>query len=173
MMDMKNMQKTPSDFQVVKTALNECFSFNGSLGRMLFFDFMLFGSLFYSLLELTEIPYLNILGWFCYFYIALCCYQKRCRDLNIKGTWIILITSLFFIIYALSHFLNIARTDILFSISKIIFLIYLGVYFYAQFMPGKKEKNPELISPLLKHPNIYFAVCVLIFALGLGILKNL
>ena len=40
------------------------------------------------------------------------------------------------------------------------------------FMPGKKEKKPDLTSPLLKHPRIYFAACLVVFLIGRWLLLH-
>lgn len=161
-----NIQKEPNDLQQIIEVLRKCVSFKGTLTRLLFWDFLVLGYVFYHFLSLTEIPYFDIIGWFCYFYIALSSYQKRCRDLNIKGTLVILVTSAFFIMIGIIRFLDIAKTDVLFSASKIIFIFYLGVYLYAQFMPGAKEKDMNLICPLLKYPNVYFITCMVIFGIA-------
>ena len=165
-MTKKKIQNKPSDLQQIIQILQECFSFKGTLTRLHFWGFLVLGYVFYHFLSLTEIPYFEIIGWFCYFYIALSSYQKRCRDLNIKGTLIILGTSAFFIMAGIIRFLNVAKTDVLFSTFKIIFILYLGIYLYTQFMPGAKEKDINLTCPLLKHPNIYFITCIAIFSIA-------
>ena len=162
----KKIQNEPSDLQQIIQILQECFSFKGTLIRLHFWGFLVLGYVFYRFLSLTEIPYFEIIGWFCYFYIALSSYQKRCRDLNIKGTLIILGASAFFIMAGIIRFLNVAKTDVLFSTFKIIFILYLGIYLYTQFMPGAKEKDINLTCPLLKHPNIYFITCIAIFGIA-------
>lgn len=162
----KKIQNEPSDLQQIIQISQECFSFKGTLTRLHFWGFLVLGYVFYHFLSSTEIPYFEIIGWFCYFYIALSCYQKRCRDLNIKGTLIILGTSAFFIMAGIIRFLNVAKTDVLFSTFKIIFILYLGIYLYTQFMPGAKEKDINLTCPLLKHPNIYFITCIAIFSIA-------
>ena len=171
MTNEKNIPNDSSSIQQIKKTLRECVSFNGVLTRLLW-ECMIIGYVFYSFFSLTKIPYFDIIGWFCYFYIALSCYQKRCRDLNIRGTLIILGVSIFFIMVEMTRSLNIERTDVLLTISKFIFLIYLGVYLYAQFMPSSKEKDLSLTSPLLKHPNIYFVVCFALFFIGRYVLQN-
>ena len=172
MTNEKNIPNDSSSIQQIKKTLRECVSFNGVLTRLHFWECMIIGYVFYSFFSLTEIPYFDIIGWFCYFYIALSCYQKRCRDLNIRGTLIILGVSIFFIMVEMMRSLNIERTDVLFTISKFIFLIYLGIYLYAQFMPSSKEKGLTLTSPLLKHPNVYFVICVALFFIGRYVLQN-
>ncbi len=161
-----NISNEPSNLQQIAKILREYISFKGTLTRLYFWDFLVLGYVFYHFLSLTEIPYFDIIGWFCYFYIALNSYQKRCRDLNIKGTLVILVTSAFFIMIGIIRFLDIAKTDVLFSAGKIIFIFYLGVYLYAQFMPGAKEKDMNLTCPLLKLPNMYFITCIAIFCIA-------
>lgn len=148
------------------------FSFNGVYGRVLFWEALLFGYLIFYVFSKIQIPHFDILGWLGYFYIALSAYQKRCRDLHIKGSWIILIVSVFFIYMAVTHPLGIDKTEFFLPISQAILVVYLCVYLYALFMPGKKEKTPDLTSPLLKHPRIYFAACLVVFLIGRWLLLH-
>ena len=172
MINKKNIPNDSGDIQQIKNTLQRCISFKGTLARFHFWECMIIGYLFYSFFSLTEIPHFNIIGWFCYFYIALSSYQKRCRDLNIKGTWLVIGVSVFFITTGIIVSPDITKTDFLFLIFKIIFLIYLGIYLYAQFMPGKKEKNVNLICPLLKYPNVYFASCIVLYFMAYFVVKS-
>lgn len=116
------------------------FSFNGVYGRVLFWEALLFGYLIFYVFSKIRIPYFDILGWLGYFYISLNAYQKRCRDLSLKGSWIILIVTVFFVYMAVTHPLGIDKTEFFLPISQAILVVYLCVYLYALFMPGKKKK---------------------------------
>ena len=142
------------------------FSFKGVYDRSSFGNTLVFGYLVFYLFSETQIPYWDILGWFGYFYIALNAYQKRCRDLSQKGSWIIAIVSLFFIYLAVLHPLGIDKTEFFLPISQTILMVYLCVFVYALLMPGKKENAPNLTSPLLKKPRIYFATCIIVFLIS-------
>ncbi len=146
------------------------FSFNGLYGRVLFWEALLFGYLIFYVFSKIQIPYFDILGWLGYFYISLNAYQKRCRDLSQKGSWIILIVSVFFIYMAVTHPLGIDKTKFFLPISQAILVVYLCVYLYALFMPGKKEKKPDIVSPLLKRPYLYIGICAILFLLGRGVM---
>ena len=149
------------------------FSSNGVYGRVLFWEALLFGYLIFYVFSKIRIPHFDIVGWLGYFYIALSAYQKRCRDLHIKGSWMIVVVSVFFIYMAITHPLGIDKSEFLLPISQIILFVYLCVYLYAQFMPGKKEADEHLTSPLLKYPKAYFAFCLLLFLLGRGVMLYL
>ncbi len=142
------------------------FSFHGFFNRSQFFGALITLNLFLNIITRQNIWGLSFLCMLIGFYSSLAIIQKRCRDLNIKGTLIILGTSAFFIMAGIIRFLNVAKTDVLFSTFKIIFILYLGIYLYTQFMPGAKEKDINLTCPLLKHPNIYFITCIAIFSIA-------
>ena len=81
-----------------------------------------------------------------------------------------MIVTVFFVYMAVTHPLGIDKTEFFLPISQAILVVYLCVYLYALFMPGKKEKTPDLTSPLLKYPKAYFAFCLLLFLLGRGVM---
>lgn len=147
-------------------------SFEGIYKRIPFWGALIFGSLVFYVFSQIPVPYFDVVGWLGYFYIALSAYQKRCRDLHIKGSWMIAVVSVFFIYMAITHPLGIDKSEFFLPISQIILFVYLCVYLYAQFMPGKKEADEHLTSPLLKHPKAYFAFCLLLFLLGRVMIEN-
>ncbi len=169
---MRSKTKKLEYIKNIKLFFSCYFSFNGIYGRVLFWEALLFGYLILYVFSKIQIPYFDILGWLGYFYISLNAYQKRCRDLSLKGSWIILIVTVFFVYMAVTHPLGIDKTEFFLPISQAILVVYLCVYLYALFMPGKKEKKPDLTSPLLKHPRIYFAACLVVFLIGRWLLLH-
>ena len=159
-----------------ESPLSFYFSFNGFFNRLQFFGALITLNFFLNLMSSTENFIIHLLALGIVFYSTLAVIQKRSRDLNMKGTFFILIFSLANPMNIYLQTMKSINLPVNFYIQKgfgVVLVLYLLVFLFLQFMPEKKEKNPELISPLLKHPNIYFVVCVLISALGFGILKNL
>ena len=159
-----------------ESPLSFYFSFNGFFNRLQFFGAIMTLNLFLKYLLALDIFLISLISLAIVFYAKIAVIQKRSRDLNMKGTFFILIFSLANPMNIYLQTMKSINLPVNFYIQKgfgVVLVLYLLVFLFLQFMPGKKEKNPELISPLLKHPNIYFVVCVLISALGFGILKNL
>ena len=159
-----------------ESPLSFYFSFNGFFNRLQFFGAIMTLNFFLKYLLALDIFLISLISLAIVFYSTLAVIQKRSRDLNMKGTFFILIFSLADPMNIYLQTMKSLNLPVNFYIQKgfgVVLVLYLLVFLFLQFMPGKKEKNPELISPLLKHPNIYFVVCVLISALGFGILKNL
>ena len=159
-----------------ESPLSFYFSFNGFFNRLQFFGAIMTLNFFLKYLLALDIFLISLISLAIVFYAKIAVIQKRSRDLNMKGTFFILIFSLADPMTTYITTMKSLNLPVNFYIQKgfgVVLVLYLLVFLFLQFMPGKKEKNPELISPLLKHPNIYFVVCVLISALGFGILKNL
>ena len=53
-----------------------------------------------------------------------------------------------------------------------VLLIVIGLWAYLGLMPSSKAKDLTLTSPLLKHPNVYFVVCIALFFVGRYVLQN-
>ena len=159
-----------------ESPLSFYFSFNGFFNRLQFFGAIMTLNLFLKYLLALDIFLISLISLAIVFYAKIAVIQKRSRDLNMKGTFFILIFSLADPMNIYLQTMKSLNLPVNFYVERsfgVVIGLYILVLLFLQFMPGKKEKNPELISPLLKHPNIYFAICVLISALGFGILKNL
>ena len=159
-----------------ESPLSFYFSFNGFFNRLQFFGAIMTLNLFLKYLLALDIFLISLISLAIVFYAKIAVIQKRSRDLNMKGTFFILIFSLADPMTTYITTMKSLNLPVNFYVERsfgVVIGLYILVLLFLQFMPGKKEKNPELISPLLKHPNIYFAICVLISALGFGILKNL
>ena len=150
---------------IIKKIFWDCSSFKGSFARLPFWGAIVFGSMIYGFCSQIPVPYADNIAWLAYFYISLNAYQKRCRDLSIKGTWIILSVSIFFLYMALMHPSGLDKSPQFLRLSQTIFIIYIFVYLYSQFMPGAKKKDMSKRSPLLKNPPLYFLICVIIYAI--------
>ncbi len=159
-----------------ESPLSFYFSFNGFFNRLQFFGAIMTLNLFLKYLLALDIFLISLISLAIVFYAKIAVIQKRSRDLNMKGTFFILIFSLADPMTTYITTMKSLNLPVNFYVERsfgVVIGLYILVLLFLQFMPGKKKKDPELISPLLKHPNIYFAVCVLISALGFGILKNL
>lgn len=159
-----------------ESPLSFYFSFNGFFNRLQFFGAIMTLNLFLKYLLALDIFLISLISLAIVFYAKIAVIQKRSRDLNMKGTFFILIFSLADPMTTYITTMKSLNLPVNFYVERsfgVVIGLYILVLLFLQFMPGKKKKDPELISPLLKHPNIYFVVCVLISALGFGILKNL
>ena len=159
-----------------ESPLSFYFSFNGFFNRLQFFGAIMTLNLFLKYLLALDIFLISLISLAIVFYAKIAVIQKRSRDLNMKGTFFILIFSLADPMTTYITTMKSLNLPVNFYVERsfgVVIGLYILVLLFLQFMPGKKEKNPELISTLLKHTNIYFAICVLISALGFGILKNL
>ena len=102
-------------------------------------------------------------------FVMLASIQKRCRDMNIRGTFFILIFS---VLLPIIFYLKYARINsIHFSEDKtvpicLVLILFLSCHLILLLFPGKKEKNMELISPLMKYPYIYVGVCYMFYLIG-------
>ena len=142
------------------------FSFNGTFNRLQFFGALVTLNFFFNFMAAQDILFLTFICGLTVFYATLAAIQKRCRDIGQKGSVCILIFSA---AYPATRYLDYVNEQNIFineTMKKILatFIgLYLLVYLFLQFMPGAKEKEMNLSSPLLKHPKIYFAICVTIF----------
>ncbi len=151
-----------------ESPLSFYFSFNGFFNRLQFFGAIMTLNLFLKYLLALDIFLISLISLAIVFYAKIAVIQKRSRDLNMKGTFFILIFSLADPMTTYITTMKSLNLPVNFYVERsfgVVIGLYILVLLFLQFMPGKKEKNP--------HPNIYFAICVLISALGFGILKNL
>ena len=146
------------------------FSFQGFFNRLQFFGAFATLNAFLGFTNSFNFLPLTILGALIVFYAALAVIQKRCRDIKMKGSAFIIIFSLAFLptrylIYLKEHNLEEYRLLITGHLKFLLGFfpsLYILVCLFLQIMPGRKQKDPDLISPLLKRPFIYFAICLII-----------
>ena len=50
--------------------------------------------------------------------------------------------------------------------SDIIFYVYIALFIFMVSMPGKNAKKESPVNPLLKYPNVYFAICCALYFAG-------
>lgn len=116
---------------------------------------------------------LNILVYFVLFYMLFAAVQKRCRDIHIKGTFVIL---LFSIGYTFGHFFMdipqniLAMSPVLKYSIRVVVGIYFICYIFLLVSPGKTEKNFTSTSPLLKYPLLYTGIFFTIFLIGVCVI---
>jgi hypothetical protein len=48
--------------------------------------------------------------------------------------------------------------------------VYIFAILLLLFFPGRKEKKPDIVSPLLKRPYLYIGICAILFLLGRGVM---
>lgn len=98
--------------------------------------------------------------------------QKRCRDFNYKGTLPILIVSLYFVYWITVVSLGENYKTYFGNVSLYIRLVFFVLISFIGIIPSSKEKKLTPASPLLKHPNIYFILCIALFCGGRYVLQN-
>ncbi len=162
---MKNKIKELNEEIWGESPLTFYFSFQGVFNRLQFFGAVLTINLFFRIIYAQEILFLTLLSALLVFYAMLAVIQKRSRDLKIKGTLFILIFS---IAYLTNFYINYIEKEKIFSHNYLkntfgtILILYVLICLFLIFMPGSKEKDLSLMSPLLKHPKIYTIACLAI-----------
>ncbi len=171
MTDAKPAKAEKSKLVLFKDLILFSLSFNGALARLEYWAILIFGNLLFNILSEFPGAEFRIIGWFCRFYVELNATQRRCRDLHIKGTPIILIVSAFYITTALTSYIDVNIVECIPQISNSTYLYgivpaYICTLIALVSIPGKKEPDLTLTSPLLKYPNIYFAVCCTLYLIA-------
>ncbi len=163
MTDAKPVKAEKSKLVLFKDLILFSLSFNGALARLEYWAILIFGNLLFNILSEFPGTEFKITGWFCRFYVELNATQRRCRDLHIKGTPIILIVSAFYITTALTSYIDVNIVECIPQISDVMIPVYICTLIALVSIPGKKEPDLTLTSPLLKYPNIYFAACCALY----------
>lgn len=165
-MEKNNKEEQNITWASVKKFVTGCFSFQGFYNNQQFIQAMILGACIKDLSVLADNLYIKMGLVFCGLYIYLASFQKRCRDLNMKGTLILLIVSVYFIF--LSDTFDLKKVDFSsINMSDIVSiggtLLYYGVFLFALLADGAKDKNLNLTGLLLKYPKVYFFVCCIIY----------
>ena len=141
------------------------FSFQGTFNRLQFFGALVTLNIFFNIIAEQDIFFLTLFCGLIIFYASLAAIQKRCRDIKKRGTVFILIFSMAYPINLYLRYIKEQNIIINNNIEKVLGVViglYLLVYLFLQFVPGAKEKDFNLTSPLLNYPKLYFAICVAI-----------
>ena len=128
------IRDTKKDFD--KELYEYFLSFSGYSTRLGFFL-----SIFIIYLLCCYLPLPAIFVWFICFYTNVTTFQKRCRDIQIKGTLIILIVSAFFITAALTPPLNMDVKDCAPRSTPYLAGAYVAVLLFMMIVPGKLSKR--------------------------------
>ena len=162
-----------------KKKSDEDFSFDGTLSRLGYIGFFwLFSTIngFFMdnvimLLLLSPVQ----------FYTTLVMMQKRCRDFNYNGTIFILIYSvleLFGYCFLYMRFYKdykeqvkniLSQHEYIGSLWISVFVVHIISLILLVLIPGKKEKDLTLRSPLLKYPWRYMGGCYSIYIICVGV----
>lgn len=151
--------------------LESCFSSEGTISRLGFLGFL-------WLLSVINGVSSNIVALILslpIFYATLNITQKRCRDFNCKGTLFILVYSL----YYLTHICWLCvrpHKDLLKEVfaqhryvpylCAAVLAIYVLSLIPLLLIPGKKEKDADLTSPLLKNRWKYIGICYAVYIIA-------
>ena len=150
--------------------LNLFFSFKGTIGRLRYFGGLVFLNLLLFGLSKLHLGWgmilLNVVGMYAGFALI----QKRCRDINTRGTFYIAAISLTLVLAAVKEeILAATGSDAVDLI--ILFLLLIGVIcnLYLIFKPRAKEISVamKIRSPLLKYPEILpVVIAAVIYAIS-------
>ncbi len=140
------------------------FSFDGRFNQLQLLGALITLNLFYEIVDAQNIGALTAIASFVAFWATLAGIQKRCRDLNHKGTIITLVYTGTFLLT--DYYDNITLPKVL----EYVWGGFVFVYIFALFFPGRKEKKPDIVSPLLKRPYLYIGICAILFLLGRGVM---
>ena len=144
------------------------FSKDGFLGRGDFLGIIVLCHLFLQF-AMKQSLILNDIIYCLAFYILSVAIQKRCQDIQWKGTFFLL---LFFITFPLLNYYQYMKiNDILIpSQLKNILAIFGSIYFFCHclllFIPGKKIKDKQINSKFLKYPYVYMSFGIILFLVG-------
>ena len=146
------------------------FSFRGTIQSADFFLASLFFLEIGNIVYHTEYYFLKYITLLIIFYSSLALIKKRSYDLCQTGNLSVVLLTLCFAFMISTDFVSLKVYNIGVAI---VMMVLMGIIIYYSLKPQCSKKDLTQGWYLLKHPNIYFVVCVLISALGFGILKNL
>ena len=146
-------------------SLRYFFSFKGFIDGSQFFSATAISSVVDSVLKKFDVSLIIIN--FIYGYIMLIAFQKRCRDINIKGTLIIILATICFFFTTIFEPFGLDDIGILDTISKIVFHLYTLLVLLMFFYPTSPNRNADLHSPLLRYPYVYVLVCIFLALWGI------
>ena len=81
-----------------------------------------------------------------------------------QGFWVTLIVTAFHL--SLIQRVDKAVPNCFPVFSDIIFYVYIALFVFMVSMPGKNAKKESPVNPLLKYPNVYFALCCALYFAG-------
>ncbi len=144
------------------------FSFDGRFNQLQLLGALITLNLFYEVVDAQNIGALTAIASFVAFWATLAGIQKRCRDLNHKGTIITLVYTGTFLLT--DYYDNITLPNVLEYVWGGFVFVYIFALLLLLFFPGRKEKKPDIVSPLLKRPYLYIGICAILFLLGRGVM---
>lgn len=144
------------------------FSFDGRFNRLQFWGALITINLFLRIVTEQGFVILTTIASFVAFWATLAGIQKRCRDLNHKGTIITLVYTGAFLLT--DYYDNITLPKVLEYVWGGFVFVYIFALLLLLFFPGRKEKKPDIVSPLLKRPYLYIGICAILFLLGRGVM---
>ena len=144
------------------------FSFDGRFNQLQLLGALITLNLFYEVVDAQNMGALTAIASFVAFWATLAGIQKRCRDLNHKGTIITLVYTGAFLLT--DYYDNITLPKVLEYVWGGFVFVYIFALLLLLFFPGRKEKKPDIVSPLLKRPYLYIGICAILFLLGRGVM---
>ena len=144
------------------------FSFDGRFNQLQLLGALITLNLFYEVVDAQNIGALTAIASFVAFWATLAGIQKRCRDLNHKGTIITLVYTGTFLLT--DYYNHITLPKVLENVWRGFGVLYVLSFIIVLFFPGRKEKKPDIVSPLLKRPYLYIGICAILFLLGRGVM---
>ncbi len=166
---MKNIIKALNQSIWGQSLLDFYFSCQGYFNRLQFCGALLSINILLNIGTKEGNIFLMIPSALIVFYATLAAIQKRSRDIGLKGTVFILIYSFAFPITRTCLYAEQQHIELPYKPLAFFAVLYIPVCLFLLFMPGKKEKNPDISSPLLKRPVVYLIICFMLYIASLYI----
>ena len=144
------------------------FSFDGRFNRLQFWGALITLNLFLRIVTEQGFVILTTIASFVVFCATLAAFQKRCRDINYKGTFVVLVYTGTFLLT--DYYDNITLPKVLENVWRGFGVLYVLSFIIVLFFPGRKEKKTDIVSPLFKRPYLYIGICAILFLLGRGVM---
>ena len=137
------------------------FSFDGRFNQLQLWGALITINLFCEVVEAQNIVALTAIASFVAFGATLAGIQKRCTIITLVYTGTFLLTD---------YYDHIALPKVLEYVWGGFVFVYIFAILLLLFFPGRKEKKPDIVSPLLKRPYLYIGICAILFLLGRGVM---
>lgn len=141
---------------------NVLFSLKGVLNRPAFAMGMCTAYFGLLIIKSFAVPVLAYIVGLLLFYPVLLVIQKRCRDFNCKGTLFILAYTFLIVSMSAEYFVYDKNMLPFYEYVRYAQAIMTAIVMLLFFIPGKKDKDENLCSPLLKYPLLYAVVCCIL-----------
>ena len=135
------------------------FSFDGVFNQPAFIAGMCLIHFIEVVIKSFAISILDYAATLLFLFPVLIVIQKRCRDFNSKGTLFIAVYTLLIVCMSADCFVNDKSVLPFYEYIRYAEAIMCAIVMLLFFIPSKKERDENLLSPLLKYPFLYTMIC--------------